>query len=69
MKVMPPEFPSSINRMTASPSAAKYDSATDAIRYSGAISDRMTSASSTPITMIAIGITCARSLLDIALMS
>src|SRR6185437_14331306 len=41
----------------------------DAIRYSGAISDRITSASSTPMTMIAIGMTCARSLLEIELMS
>ena len=45
MKVMPPESPSSMKMITASPSAAKYEIATDAIRYSGATSDRMTSAS------------------------
>ena len=55
--------------MTDSPRAAKYDSATDAIRYSGAISERITRQSSRPMTMMATGTTWTRLLSEIWLMS
>jgi hypothetical protein len=51
-----------MNKITDSPRAAKNDGATDAIRYSGAISDRITRQSSSPMTTIATGTTRARSL-------
>ena len=57
MKVRPLSPPIFMKMMTDSPRAAKNDSATDAIRYSGATSDRMTRQSSRPITMIATGTT------------
>ena len=69
MKVRPSLPPILMNKMTDSPSAAKYDSATDAIRYSGAISDRITRQSSRPMTTMATGTTWTRSLSEIALMS
>ena len=53
MNVMPPELPISMKTITARPSAAKYDRATDAIRYSGATSDRIT------IAIIVIGVLLA----------
>ena len=58
-----------MNKITESPRAAKNDSATDAIRYSGAISDRITRQSSSPMTRIATGTTRTRSLSEIELMS
>ena len=69
MKVRPLSPPILMNKMTDSPRAAKYDSATDAIRYSGAISDRITRQSSRPMTTMAIGTTRTRSLSEIELMS
>jgi hypothetical protein len=69
MKVRPLAPPIFINKITDSPRAAKNDSATDAIRYSGAISDRITRQSRSPMTTIATGTTRARSLSEIALMS
>jgi hypothetical protein len=61
MKVSPGCPAAFMNTRTVSPSAAKYESTTDAIRYSGAISERITSASSTVMTAIAIGMTVCRS--------
>jgi len=69
MKVRPLSPPISMKMMTDSPRAAKKDSATDAIRYIGAISDRITRQSSRPITTIATGTTRVRSLSEIWLMS
>jgi hypothetical protein len=61
MKVSPGCPAALTNTSTVSPSAAKYESTTDAIRYSGAISERITSASSTAMTAMAIGMTVRRS--------
>ena len=69
MKVSPGCPAAFMNTRTVRPSAAKYESTTDAIRYSGAISERITSASSTAITAIAIGITVCRSPSDSPAMS
>ena len=69
MKVRPLFPPILIKMMTHSPRAAKYDSATDAIRYNGATSERITRHSSRPITTIAMGTTWTRSLSEIWLMS
>jgi hypothetical protein len=49
---------------TVSPRAEKYDSTTETIRYSGAIRLRITSASSTAMTAMAIGMTVRRSRSD-----
>ena len=69
MKVRPLSPPILMNKITESPRAAKNDSATEAIRYSGAISDRITRQSSSPMTRIATGTTRTRSLSEIELMS
>ena len=52
------------NTSTVSPRAEKYDSTTEAIRYSGATRLRITSASRIAMTAMAIGITVRRSLSD-----
>ena len=64
MKVSPGCPAAFMNTRTVSPRAAKYESTTDAIRYSGAISERITSASSTAMTAMAIGMTVRRSPFD-----
>ena len=61
MNVSPGWSATLTNSSTVSPRAAKYESTTEAIRYSGAISERITSASSTVMTAMAIGMTVHRS--------
>jgi hypothetical protein len=57
-----PGWPAALtNTSTVSPRAEKYDSTTEAIRYSGATRLRITTASSTAMIAIAIGITVCRS--------
>ena len=53
-----------MNTSTVSPSAEKYESTTETIRYSGAIRLRITTASRTVMTAMAIGMTVRRSLSD-----
>jgi hypothetical protein len=53
-----------MNTSTVRPRAEKYDSTTETIRYSGAIRLRITTASSTAMTAMAIGMTVRRSLSD-----
>ena len=70
MNVMPDESPDldeDQDGQRRAPRSRRF--ATEAIRYSGATSDRMTSASRMPMTRIAIGITVPRSRLEIELMS
>jgi len=64
MKVSPGWPAALMNTSTVSPSAEKYDSTTEAIRYSGATRLRITTASSTAMTAMAIGMTVRRSLSD-----
>ncbi len=52
---MPPSPPMSMKTIVATPSAARYENATLTIRYSGATALRSTSASRSPIAMIATG--------------
>src|SRR5580704_13727256 len=64
MKVSP-GWPAALTKTsTVSPSAEKYDSTTEAISYSGATRLRITTASSTAMTAMAIGMTVRRSLSD-----